>query len=91
MRIRWTTPAADDLQYIYNYLRENYSARARSTIAEIHASIRSLKKFPHRGRKGNDEGTRGLPHSQLPYIIVYRIADEVVEILHIWHGAQDWQ
>jgi plasmid stabilization system protein ParE len=26
-----------------------------------------------------------------PYVVVYRYTDEVVELLHIWHGAQDWK
>jgi plasmid stabilization system protein ParE len=25
----------------------------------------------------------------LPYILSYRVVGEVIEILHIWHGAQD--
>jgi len=27
---------------------------------------------------------------KLPYIAVYRIVEDVVEILHFYHGAQDW-
>jgi hypothetical protein len=34
-------------------------------------------------------GTRELPFSLLPYIAVYRVIGDIVEILHIWHGAQD--
>jgi plasmid stabilization system protein ParE len=26
-----------------------------------------------------------------PYVVVYRSTEEIVEILHIWHGAQDWR
>jgi len=26
-----------------------------------------------------------------PYVIVYRSTEDIVEILHIWHGAQDWR
>jgi plasmid stabilization system protein ParE len=26
----------------------------------------------------------------LPYIVVYRVVDEAVEISRIFHGAQDW-
>jgi plasmid stabilization system protein ParE len=41
------------------------------------------------GRPGEKEGTRELVSSA--YVIVYRLRDEVAEILSIWHGAQDWQ
>jgi plasmid stabilization system protein ParE len=49
----------------------------------------SLKKFPLRGRKGREEGTRELLQRRLPHIIAYRVKDNAVEILHIWHPAQD--
>jgi len=52
MRIRWTAPAADDLEGIHEYLSENRSGQARSTIVEIRKAIRALKQFPNRGRKG---------------------------------------
>jgi toxin ParE1/3/4 len=88
MRIRWTPTAAADLQGIYDYLGEHEPYLARPTVVEIRKSVRSLKKFPLRGRMGREEGTRELPHRQLPYIIAYRVKNSVVEILHIWHSAQ---
>ena len=50
----------------------------------------SLENFPHLGRKGRIAGTRELVFSALPYIAVYRVVDQVIEILRIYHGAQDW-
>ncbi len=38
---------------------------------------------------GREEDTRELVLSPLPYIVVYRVKDSAVEILHIYHGAQD--
>jgi plasmid stabilization system protein ParE len=34
--------------------------------------------------------TRELVFAGLPYIVVYRIQDQDLEILRIYHGAQDW-
>jgi toxin ParE1/3/4 len=48
-----------------------------------------LRKFPFLGRKGRVDGQRELVFSGLPYIVVYRIKDQVVELLRIYHGAQD--
>lgn len=42
------------------------------------------------GRKGREEGTRELLHKRLPHIAVYRVKGDAIEILHIWHPAQDW-
>jgi toxin ParE1/3/4 len=73
MRIRWTPTAAADLQNIYDYLREHEPHLAGPTVIEIRKSVRSLKKFPQRGRKGREEGTRELLHRRLPHIIAYRM------------------
>jgi len=43
MRIRWTVPAADDLQNIKNYLQRNYPHFAEPTVRTIYQRIRSLK------------------------------------------------
>ncbi len=85
MRIRWTPTAAADLQNIYDYLREHEPHLAKPTVIEIRKSVRSLKKFSQRGRKGREESTRELLHRRLPHIIAYRMKHDAVEILHIWH------
>src|SRR2546421_2760466 len=89
MRTRWTQTAAADLQNIYDYLREHEPHLAKPTVIEIRKSVRSLKKFPQRGRMGREESTRELLHRRLPHIIAYRLKHDAVEILHIWHPAQN--
>jgi toxin ParE1/3/4 len=91
MRIRWTTPAADDLQAIKDYLTEHYPQLAESTVRNLYDAIRSLKSFPNRGRPGLKPGTRELALRPPPYIAVYPVKEHAVEILHIYHGAQDWR
>jgi len=52
-------------------------------------AARSLKRFPHRGRIGQHEGTRELVMIPMPYIIVYSVEQEIVHILRIIHAARD--
>ncbi len=91
MRVRWTLPAADDLENIKNYLQKNYPHFAGPTARTIYQRIRSLKSSPHRGRPGDVSGTRELSLAPLPYVVVYRVVNDAVEILHIHHGAQNWR
>jgi toxin ParE1/3/4 len=91
MRIRWTVPAADDLENIKNYLQRVYPHFAEPTVRTIYQRIRSLKAAPHQGRPGHRSGTRELPLTPLPYVVVYSVKPEAVEVLHIYHGAQDWR
>ena len=60
-------------------------------MRKIYAHIRSLKAAPGRGRPGHRTGTRELVLSPLPYIVVYWVRGQAIEILHIYHGAQNWR
>ena len=55
----------------------------------MYSSIQSLKEWPYRGREGREEGTREILFLPLPYIAVYRVREQAVEVLRIYHGAQD--
>lgn len=89
MRIRWTLNAAEDLEIIWEYLRANHPEFAERTVRRVYDEIRALAQMPRLGRTGREPGTRELIVSGLPYIAAYRIKDETVEVLHIFHGAQD--
>jgi addiction module RelE/StbE family toxin len=89
MRIRWTRAAADDLEHIKDYLVEHYPHLAQSTVLELYETICCLKTSPRRGRLGRDEGIRELVLPRLPYIVAYRLKEQAIEILHIYHGAQN--
>ena len=91
MRIRWTQPAARDFTQICDYIGERGStATARRVALTIHESVTALAEFSERGRSGRKPGTRELVVTGLPYLAIYRIRGEVVEILRILHGAQNW-
>ena len=90
-RIGWTVPAADDLANIKTYLDRLYPQFAEPTVRAIYARVRALKSAPFKGRPGNRSGTRELALTPLPYVVVYSVKSEAVEILHIHHGAQDWR
>jgi toxin ParE1/3/4 len=89
MRTRWTPAAAEDLQSISDYLKEHHPHYRQATIRKVYAAIQSLKEWPHRGRLGREEGTRELMFPPLPYMAVYRVKEQDIEVLRIYHGAQD--
>ena len=91
MRLRWTLAAANDLENISDYLHDRQPQFAQPTVRRLYAEIRELRHFPSRGRPGRETGTRELILIGLPYVIVFRAGDQLVEILRIYHGAQDWK
>jgi addiction module RelE/StbE family toxin len=89
MRIRWTAAAAADLEQIKAYLDGHYPHLSHRTVRLLYDGIRELKTMPSRGRVGLRSGTRELILHPLPYLVVYRLKDDAVEILHIVHGSRD--
>ncbi len=73
MRLRWTVPAADDLENIKNHLQQNYPDFAEPTVWTIYQRIRLLKTSPNSGRPGHRSGTRELALTPLPYVVVYAV------------------
>ena len=90
MRVRWTTRAADDLAHIVEYIRKDNPAAARRMAQTICQGIAELKRFPNIGRAGLVQDTRELVFSPWPYVAVYEIVDNQVQVLRIRHAAQDW-
>jgi toxin ParE1/3/4 len=92
MRIRWTEPAARDLTNICDYTEEHDGPDSRPprrapNLRGHSALSRSFHAVAGPGRK---PGTRELVFPGLPFLAVYRVGEEVVEIDRILHGAQKW-
>lgn len=90
LRLEWTTPAADELEAAQTYYHDLNPIAARMLARRIIEAARRLKESPQIGRPGLRDGTREWVVSRTPYVLVYRATGQVVEILHVWHGAQDW-
>lgn len=89
MKLRWTPQAVAELEDIRDYLERERPAWTMSTMRRLYQGARSLKTMPQRGRIGETPGTRELVSVSMPFITVYRIADDFVEILGFRHAARD--
>jgi toxin ParE1/3/4 len=90
MQLRWTAEAATDLERIADYLLEQAPDRAQDLIRRVYDAPTTLLTFPNRGRPGKREGTRELVLAPLPYVVVYTVRGDVVFVVRILHGAQQW-
>ena len=90
MTVRWSPEAAADFEAIVGYIRKQNSSAAERVAHTIYDGVASLASFPRQGRSGRTSGTRELVLSPLPYVVVYRVKTEVVEIVRVLHGAQRW-
>jgi plasmid stabilization system protein ParE len=90
--IEWTTPAFEDLRRIDAWLDRNGSADyAVRLLATIKYRAKWLVDFPRGGRPLSD-GTRILRVYETPYIIRYRVLEDVgkLQVLRVHHERQDW-
>jgi toxin ParE1/3/4 len=89
MRVRWTTDAADDLERICDYVARDRPEAARRLALDVVHAIEGLRAFPNCGRAGRVQGTRELVLTR-PFLAVYEVRDEEVQVLRILHGARQW-
>lgn len=89
MQIIWTESARVDLLEIKKYIDEIDLEMARATIRKIYQTAESLVLFPNRGRPSEKENVREMVVSSLPFILVYTVEQETVQILRVFHTAQD--
>jgi addiction module RelE/StbE family toxin len=85
--IRWTDPAVEDLEAVYDYIALDNEDKAVQVIAELLLAVEGLERFPQMGQADPSvPGRRILTHP--PYRIYYRIRKEAVEILSLLHGSR---
>ncbi|MDE1146087.1 MAG: type II toxin-antitoxin system RelE/ParE family toxin [Azospirillaceae bacterium] len=88
MRVIWSIPALRDVAGHRAYIAQYNPMAAIDITRRLAAAGDNLTTFPQRGRPGSKPGTRELTVIY-PYIIVYKIEDEQLTILRVWHGAQE--
>jgi plasmid stabilization system protein ParE len=91
MEVRWSLLAAEDLERICERIGRDNPEAARRVARTIYEGCAPLKDFPNLGRASHRmAGRRELTFAPLPYIVVYQVTPNAVEISRIFHGAQDW-
>lgn len=91
----WSKTARDDVLDIVGFIARERPDAAGRALERIDKGAESLGDFAT-GRAGRVTGTYEEVVRGLPYIIAYEIVtqpdgNEVVAILHVVHGARDWQ
>jgi toxin ParE1/3/4 len=88
VRVRWLRRALTNLDQEAGYIaRDNPEAAAR-VVMRIATSVEQLATHPASGRIGRVPGTRELVITGTPYIVPYRVREDTVEVLRVFHGAR---
>lgn len=89
MKLIVSPEAREDLRGIEEYIGQDNPKAALAFVERLTARFQQLVDFPGIGSKRDEmrAGYRSVAEGN--YVIYYRVRPEVVEIMHVLHGAQD--
>jgi toxin ParE1/3/4 len=90
MRIRWTRRALRSLDEIAEFIAKDRPMAARRMVERVHEAVDQLASYPQLGRSGRVPGTRELIVAGTPFLVPYRLGEDVIEILTVMNAAQQW-
>ena len=90
MRLEWTQLAFRDISEAGSYIALDEPSAAKRMGERVHEAIEYLALQPNIGRPGRVQGTRELVISGTPFIGVYWVRGDVVQILRLLHHARQW-
>ncbi|WP_315704379.1 MULTISPECIES: type II toxin-antitoxin system RelE/ParE family toxin [unclassified Bradyrhizobium] len=87
----WSPEAIADLVALRAYIAQDNPTAARRVALHIIRNIETLlPSRPEMGRPGRVPGTRELVIPRTPYIVPYRLVDDTIQILRVFHSARQW-
>ena len=90
MELRWTPSALRDLDDAGDYLAQDNMSAAAGMGRRVQEAVEYLEKHPALGRSGRLPATRELVVSGTPFIVVYRVRLDRIQVLCVLHHASKW-
>lgn len=89
MHIQWSPESVQDLKSLVAYIHDHHGDSAR-VVGTIMETVALLANTPYIGRSGRVAGTRELIIADTPYIVPYRVKNNVLQILRVYHSSRQW-
>jgi addiction module RelE/StbE family toxin len=88
MKVVWRRSALADRDAIITYIEERNPLAAFELLGALVRAVDRLVEFPYIGRVGLATHTRELVVIS-PYILIYEIQEDEIQIVRVWHGARN--
>ena len=88
MRVRWLRQALLNLDSEASYIAADDPQAARLVVRRVLEAVATLAEQPALGRPGRVAGTREFVVRRTRYIVPYRVRQETVEILRVFHASR---
>jgi plasmid stabilization system protein ParE len=89
MKRRVLAKAARDLAQVEAYIQADNPQAARAAAARIKKAFDLITARPEIGRPTRWPNVREWSIPGLPYLIPYRIKDNEIQILRVWHTSRN--
>lgn len=88
--IRWLTCAMQNLSKEADYIKKYHPNAAKAFVQQVQQQTNFLAEHPHLGRAGRIPGMRELALLNYPYIIPYRVRENYIDFLRVFHTARKY-
>lgn len=88
-RLIWSEASLRDIHDIDEFLMADNSMAAARIAKAIRATVLRLVDYPRIGRALNQK-FRVLGVRTTPYLIIYRLRDDALEIARVRHASESW-
>ena len=90
MILVWLAVANDNRFHQLDYIAQDNPLAAIGQDEEIERQVSMLLQQPKMGRPGRLKGTRELVISHTPFVAVYRLQANRIEVIRLLHSSQQW-
>jgi len=90
VELKWTTLALNDLDEAGQYIATENPRAAAATARRVIEATEYLADHPTLGRQGRLRGTREMVVSGTPFLVIYRVRYNEVQLLRVLHHARRW-
>jgi addiction module RelE/StbE family toxin len=87
-QVIWSPQAVADLRQLHGYIGKRNPDAANRLLKNIIAAVNRVSEMPGMGRPGRVPGSSEWVVA--PYIIVYGVSSEFLEVSRVIHGARQW-
>jgi addiction module RelE/StbE family toxin len=89
-RLRWARAATDDLVAIADHYDGISHELRQRILSQVIAAPRLLRERPLIGPSAGLHGLRKWPVKHTPFVLLYRVTSDQIEIARVVHAAQNW-
>ena len=89
MKLAFRTQAKRDLRWFSLYYAERFPEGRKQAEQSFRDTIKLVLGNPHAGKRLDGVDARKLPVSRTPFVLVYTVAGDTVDVIRVWDARSD--